>query len=102
MDSLVSKGVLEFVGTFVFLSVILSSTVKPDTSTIFAIGVGLMSAIFMVGGSTGGHLNPAVSVMMWLKDSSSFTLPMLGVYVVAQLLGGAGAFLVQKTLMNKV
>jgi len=80
---------VEFVGTFVFLSVILNSAFgKLGESGLAAvpIGLALMVAIFFGGNVSGGHYNPAVSTMMLLgnKMSSADFLP----YVVAQVLGG--------------
>ena len=80
---------VELVGTFFFLSVILSSAFGKVGQTGLAaipIGLALMSAIFFGGNVSGGHFNPAVSTMMLLggKLAASDFLP----YVVAQLAGG--------------
>jgi aquaporin Z len=77
------KYLVEFIGTFVFLSVILAVG-KP-----IPIAVGLLAAIYFGGHISGGHFNPAVSVMMFLKENlSANDLPM---YVIAQVAGGAVA-----------
>ncbi len=77
------KYLVEFIGTFVFLSVILAVG-KP-----IPIVVGLLAAIYFGGHISGGHFNPAVSVMMFLKENlSANDLPM---YVIAQVAGGAVA-----------
>ena len=77
------KYLVEFIGTFVFLSVILAVG-KP-----IPIAVGLLAAIYFGGHISGGHFNPAVSVMMYLKENlSANDLPM---YVIAQVAGGAVA-----------
>jgi len=80
---------VELVGTFVFLSVILTSAfgkVGEQGLAGVPIGLALMAAIFFGGNVSGGHFNPAVSTMMMLgnKLSRADFLP----YVVAQLLGG--------------
>ena len=74
---------VEFIGTFVFLSVILR------VGEPIPIAIGLLAAIYFGGSISGGHFNPAVSVMMFLKKS----LPMnkLLLYIVAQVLGGVAA-----------
>jgi len=77
------KYLAEFLGTFVFLSVILSVG-KP-----IPIVVGLLAAIYLAGHISGGHFNPAVSVMMYLKKSLS--LNDLSLYVGAQVVGGVAA-----------
>ena len=75
--------IVEFIGTFIFLSVILR------VGEPIPIVVGLLAAIYFGGSISGGHFNPAVSFMMFLKNSLSATdLP---VYVLAQLAGGAAA-----------
>lgn len=74
---------VEFIGTFVFLSVILWS------GEAIPIGAALATAIFMGGAVSGGNFNPAVSTMMFLRG----TMPLgktLG-YVVMQLLGAFAA-----------
>jgi aquaporin Z len=70
----------EFIGTFVFLGVILS------TGQAFPIGVALAVAIYFGGNISGGHFNPAVSTMMLVKGSISMER-WIG-YVIAQVLGG--------------
>ncbi len=77
------KYVVEFLGTFIFLSIILSAN-QP-----IPIAVGLLAVIYFGGSIDGGHFNPAVSVMMFLKKSLSLTdLPL---YVAAQVVGGVAA-----------
>ena len=77
------KYVAEFLGTFVFLSVILS------VGEPIPIAVGLLAAIYLGGSISGGHFNPAVSVMMFLKKTLSMTD--LSLYVAAQVAGGVAA-----------
>jgi glycerol uptake facilitator-like aquaporin len=75
----------EFIGTFIFLSVILKS------GDPLAIGLALASVIYFGGKVSGGNFNPAVSYMMLLSkkiDVSKFV-----VYIIAQLLGASAAFL---------
>ena len=76
----VMKYLVEFLGTFVFLSVILSQG-KP-----VPIAVALLAVIYFGGAISGGHFNPAVSVMMFFKKAiSGMDVPF---YVIAQVLGG--------------
>jgi len=76
----VMKYLVEFVGTFIFLSVILTQG-KP-----IPIAVALLAVIYFGGAISGGHFNPAVSVMMFFKKA----LPAIDTpfYIIAQLLGG--------------
>ena len=87
------KYFTEFVGTFIFLTVILMATARGSPlSNIapLAIGGALVAVICFGGSISGGHFNPAVSTMMVLNKSlpSSELLP----YVAAQVLGGVAAW----------
>jgi aquaporin Z len=103
MDSQTTKIIAEFVGTFVFLFVILQSGIYQISESPalqpFVIVLGLLVAIFMVGSVSGGHFNPAVSVMMYLKGNTEVSdLTKLLGYVIIQVLGGAAAYGVHKKL----
>ena len=80
--------VVEFIGTFIFLSIILK------VGEPWAIAVGLLAAIYFGGSISGGHFNPAVSVMMYLKNALS--LNDLPLYVVSQVAGGVAALYFSK------
>ena len=71
---------IEFLGTFIFLSVILIVG-KP-----IPIVITLLAMIYLGGSISGGHFNPAVSVMMFLKKTLSRNDMLL--YILAQVLGG--------------
>ena len=60
---MLNKLFVEFIGTFIFLSVILT------TGDPFAIGLALAVVIYFGGKVSGGHFNPAVSVMMFLNKA---------------------------------
>jgi len=70
----------EFIGTFIFLSVILS------TGQAVPIAIALAAVIYFGGNVSGGHFNPAVSTMILAKGGISVTTWVA--YVVAQILGG--------------
>jgi aquaporin Z len=74
-----TKFVAEFIGTFVFLGVVLS------TREAIPIGIALAAVIFLIGGISGGHVNPAISAMFYAKGE--ITSSQFGSYVVAQILG---------------
>ncbi len=104
--------VAEFVGTalFVFLgvaSIVVNAVSNNALGTVgisLAHGVGLAVLVTMTMSISGGHLNPAVSVSLWLAQKIDG--PTLGKYVVAQLLGAVvGALLVKglyPTMAGKV
>jgi glycerol uptake facilitator-like aquaporin len=75
----------EFIGTFIFLAVILK------TGDALAIGIALAAVIYFGGKVSGGNFNPAVSFMMLLSKKMDVTKFI--VFVIAQLLGGTCAFL---------
>ena len=74
---------VEFVGTFVFLAVILA------TGEALPIAIALATVIYLGGATSGGHFNPAVSTMFFLKGE--LDMVKLAGYVTAQVLGGAAA-----------
>jgi aquaporin Z len=80
-----TKFVAEFIGTFVFLGVILA------TGEAIPIGLALAVVIFLIGRVSGGHVNPAVSAMLYAKGD--ITSSQFGSYVVAQVLGGLCALM---------
>ncbi len=72
--------VVEFLGTLVFLYVILA------TGHFAAIGAALALMIYLGGPISGGNFNPAVTVMLVLakKQKMETLLP----YILAQVAGG--------------
>jgi len=80
---MMNKLIAEFLGTMFFLYVILA------TGDGVAIGLALMAVIFILGKTSGGHFNPAVSVMM--AAGGKFNMKDLAPYVVAQIAGGLAA-----------
>jgi len=79
---------VEFIGTFTFLSVIMA------TGSAIPIGLALAASIYWAGPISGGHFNPAVSVMM--AANGKISMPVLLGYVVAQVLGGVVALMLFK------
>jgi len=103
---LLDKFFAEFIGTFVFLAVIITTV---ESHNIYAtaqawlkIGLALSVAILAFGFISGGHFNPAVSVMFYADNRINFED--LIVYVVAQILGGITAYfyyIYSKSYLNK-
>lgn len=83
--------IVEFFGTLLFLSVIIM-TGKP----VF-IALALLAVILLGGSVSGGHFNPAVSVMFWAKGTLT-NMDLIG-YIISQVLGGLGALYAYKRLM---
>lgn len=82
-----NKLLAEFLGTLFFLYVILAA--PSGSKAAVAIGVALAIAIMMFGKVSGGHFNPAVTVMMAAKGP--FPAADLLPYIVAQVAGGLAA-----------
>ena len=85
-----NKYLVEFVGTLFFLFVILVS------GEAIPIGLALILAIMLGGKISGGHFNPAVSVMMFLNKK--IQAQDLLFYILAQVLGGAVALQLYKVI----
>ena len=87
------RYIVEFLGTLLFLYVIIT------TGNYLAIGLAL-SAVIMVGGPiSGGHFNPAVTIMMAMsgKHPMSDVMP----YILAQVSGGLVALELSKRNLFK-
>jgi aquaporin Z len=82
------KYLAEFLGTLFFVYVILA------TGNPLAIGAALALAVLLTMKISGGHINPAVSIVMASrgKISTSDLMP----YIIAQILGGLVALEIYK------
>jgi glycerol uptake facilitator-like aquaporin len=85
---MINKFVVEFLGTLFLLYVIIA------TGNAIAIGAALAIAIMVGGNISGGHFNPAVSVMMYAagKLSRADLIP----YILVQIAGGLVALELHK------
>ena len=74
------KYLVEFLGTTFFVYIILA------TGNPLAIGAALALVILLASSISGGHINPAVSIVMASagKISTSDLIP----YIMAQVFGG--------------
>jgi aquaporin Z len=80
-----SAYLAEYLGSFFFILVILMSGGNP-----LVIGAALALTVVLIGGISGAHVNPAVSVAQYLQGSLR---PVdLITFVLVQLVGGASAF----------
>jgi len=82
------KYIVEFFGTTLFVYIILA------TGNALAIGATLALLILLMGGISGGHVNPAVSIVM----AAAGKLPTTDLvpYCLAQILGGLVALEIYK------
>ena len=83
-----NKYLAELLGTFVLVGIGSLAILSSDGSIVaiaFGFGLALMAGIYMFGGLTGAHFNPAVTLAMFLrKDMDSSDL--IG-YWIAQVAG---------------
>jgi aquaporin Z len=84
-----AKLLTEFVGTFVFLSVIALSAQAGSLAPL-AIGIALAAMVYMGGHVSGAHYNPAVSFGLYLRGIISPAT--MALYWVSQLAAGSLAF----------
>jgi glycerol uptake facilitator-like aquaporin len=83
----------EFIGTAVLATVVLAVANSQIGIALFiglAAGLALMLLVFSLGRISGTHLNPAITIGLWtvreIKTVRALT------YIVAQMLGGIGAW----------
>ena len=90
------KLIAEILGTFIFLSVIIFTVngAKDMGVNWLKIGLALGIAILLFGAISGGHFNPAVSLMFYLNNQ----LPAdeLGLYWVGQVIGASLALILYR------
>jgi aquaporin Z len=79
----------EYIGAFFFILSIFASGGNP-----LIIGAALALVIFLIASLSGGHVNPAVSLAMYMNGS--LQVMDLFSYVFAQLLGGVSAYYAYK------
>ena len=77
--------IIEFVGTFIFLSAILAYAGK-NTHAAAIIGLALAAMVYW----GGGHYNPAATFMYYMVDPSSGSDAI--VRIAAQIVGALAAF----------
>lgn len=82
------KVIVEILGTFFFLSVILQTLTDGSIGAV-GVAVTLLAAIYFGASTSGAHFNPAVSFAMFMKNKMELNLFIA--YVLAQLIGAASA-----------
>lgn len=80
-----SAYLAEYLGSFFFILAILMSG-----GNALVIGGALVLTVVLIGGISGGHVNPAVSVAQYLQGR--LRPSDLVMYVALQLLGGVSAY----------
>ncbi|KHK99877.1 porin [Microbacterium mangrovi] len=87
MTGLARTALAEALGTFLFVFAIIAAVDSGSPLTPIAIGFALMVLVYATGHISGAHLNPAVSLGVWIRgaiDGKTF----VG-YIIAQFVGAA-------------
>lgn len=100
MTGTARKALAEAFATFLFVLSIIGAVNSGSVLTPLAIGLTLAVMVFATGHISGAHLNPAVSVGVFLRGGLS--VADLVAYIVAQLVGGVLAALVSFALWPAV
>lgn len=96
MTGTLRSAAAELVGTFIFVFAIIGAINSGFAFVPLAIGFALMVMVYATGHISGGHLNPAVSVGVWLRGGMG--IGELVAYLVAQLVAAALAALLSFVL----
>lgn len=96
MTGTARKALAEALATFLFVLSIIGAINSGSPLTPLAIGLALTVLVFATGHISGAHLNPAVSVGVFLRGG--LTVVDLIAYIVAQLVGGVLAAFVSLAL----
>ena len=86
---------VEAVGTFILLAVILNASSFGNMAPL-TIGLALTVAIAIGDSISGGHFNPVVTLVMFLKNQVSQNDALM--YVAAQVVGAIAAQQMKKLL----
>jgi aquaporin Z len=78
----------EFLGTFLLVAVI------AFVGNPYAVGAALAAGMVLVGGISGGHFNPAVS--LWAYISGKISSGTLSSYIIAQSAAAISVFLLKR------
>jgi len=92
MNGIARKAVAETLATFLFVLSIIAAVNSGSPLTPLAIGIALTVLVYATGHISGAHLNPAVSVGVFIRGGMSAVE--LVAYIVAQLIAGVLAALV--------
>jgi len=101
--NVVNSLIVEFLFTFALAWVVLNSATSKGTlgNSFYGLAIGftVVAGAVAVGGISGGAFNPAVGLGVFIMGFQS--IGQLGVYLVANLAGGAVAALAFKSLVKE-
>ena len=90
---------VEFLGTFFFLNVIMIASNANIQWAFLPIGLALSMVVYWGGTISGGHFNPAVSLMFFANNKLSWLDTIL--YIISQIIGGLFALFFYKMNFTK-
>ena len=93
------KYLVEFLGTFFFLNVIMIASNANIQWAFLPIGLALSMVVYWGGTISGGHFNPAVSLMFFANNKLSWLDTIL--YIISQIIGGLFALFFYKMNFTK-
>lgn len=101
---MINQLILEFIGTFIFILIILIITSKTilgelSISPVVIIVTLLIAGIMFCAQVKGGHFNPAITFTRTMQGK--IPVKICCGYIIAQLLGGLIAFFVYKIIHDK-
>ena len=105
MERVGQRVTAEFVATFalVFIgagSALVANRVAGTLGIALATGLVLAIMVSVIGHISGGHVNPAVTVAVWVTNQISTA--MAAIYIAAQLAGAAAGALLLRGLLPEV
>lgn len=91
----------EFLGTFIYIVILLSGLSSVDSAVVNALATGLTvaSIVAIFGHVSGGHINPAITIGALVSDQIKL-LPAI-FYIIAQVIGAVSGVFVAKLLSLK-
>jgi len=96
---MVKQSLSEFLGTFYLVLTVGLNVIGSSAAPALSIGAALMCMIYALGGVSGAHFNPAVTVALTISGKSPASdIPH---YMASQLLGGLAGALVYSGITGK-
>jgi aquaporin Z len=93
-----TKMACEFIGSYILVLTVGLNVLAASPAAAFSIAASLMCAIFALGGVSGGHFNPAVTIAVVAASATSavpadkkFEPSHVARYIAAQVAGGVAA-----------
>jgi aquaporin Z len=96
-----AKLLSEFLGTFILVLTVGLNVNANSPAGAFSIAASLMCMIYALGGVSGAHFNPAVSVAIFasrLVKRNEFSSADMGKYIGVQIIGGICASFTYKAI----